>query len=145
MVSRELFGAAALLAFAVGCGADPAADGGAQALPQGGAGSAGSAMIDVTNAVGGGGRGSIDTGNPATVSAAAKLIKVPVDIILVLDNSGSMEDELDAVEKNINVNFANILQQSGVDYRVILISRQRKAARTESEEASTSICVNSPL
>ncbi|HEY0469963.1 MAG TPA: hypothetical protein VGC79_37510, partial [Polyangiaceae bacterium] len=79
------------------------------------------------------------------VSAAATLIEQPVDIILVLDNSGSMEDELDSVERNINLNFANILQQSGVDYRLILISRQRKAERSASEEASTSICVSSPL
>jgi hypothetical protein len=113
-------------------------------------------MIDTPNGVSGGGQSSIDTGNGAagsptpgatcaTVSATATRILQPVDIILVLDNSGSMEDELEAVEKNINVNFANILQQSGVDYRLILISRHRKAERSESEEASTSICVASPL
>ena len=153
MLYRRLLAAAALLALAVGCGADPALDGATRAVPEGGAGRA---VIDTANGASGGGRDSIDTGNPAaggpnpgsacaTVSAAAKLIKLPVDIILVLDNSGSMEDELDAVEKNINVNFANILQQSGVDYRLILISRHRKAERADSEEASTSICVSSPL
>jgi hypothetical protein len=161
MVQRGLLGAAACLAlaaFAVACGADHGADTPSGLVPVGSAGSAGSAMSGSPSGVSGGGPGPIDTGNGAaggpsssssptcaTVSAAATLIKEPVDIILVLDNSGSMADELDAVEQNINRNFANILQQSGVDYRVILISRQRKDARSESEEASTSICVSTPL
>ena len=72
-------------------------------------------------------------------------IKQPVDIILVLDNSGSMADELAAVERNINVNFAKILNTAAVDYRVILISRHRKEVRTESGEPSTSICIEAPL
>jgi hypothetical protein len=36
------------------------------------------------------------------------------DVILVVDNSGSMKDELTAVENNINDNFAAILGESGV-------------------------------
>ena len=36
----------------------------------------------------------------------AMLVKEPIDIIVVLDNSGSMDEELDSVERNINVNFA---------------------------------------
>jgi hypothetical protein len=68
-----------------------------------------------------------------------------VDIILVLDNSGSMHDELQAVEDNINQNFASILNTSGVDYRVILLSRHRKVARATTGESSTSICVQAPL
>lgn len=75
----------------------------------------------------------------------AELVEQPVDIILVLDNSGSMDDELQAVEENINVNFASILIDSQVDYRVILISRHREEPREASESASTSICVTTPL
>ena len=59
----------------------------------------------------------------------ATLVKLPVDIILLLDNSGSMSDELEAVEANINRNFAEILAESGVDYRMILISRHREEPR----------------
>ncbi|MET0412164.1 MAG: hypothetical protein ABW217_12760, partial [Polyangiaceae bacterium] len=77
--------------------------------------------------------------------AGAALVKEPVDIVLVLDNSGSMADELAAVEQNINVNFAAILADSGIDYRVILISRHRRDVRDEAGESSTSICVSSPL
>jgi hypothetical protein len=153
MFARALLATATLAIFAAACGADPAGGVGSPVVPNG---SAGSGTVDTPSGGSRGGQGSIDTGNSAaggpspgatcaTASAAAELIKGPVDIILVLDNSGSMEDELDAVEKNINVNFAKILQQSEVDYRVILISRHRKDERSESEEASTSICVASPL
>jgi hypothetical protein len=89
---------------------------------------------------------------PASVEAAcvvsgeqAELVKQPVDIILLLDNSGSMSDELEGVEANINANFASILASSDIDYRVILISRHRQEPRAESDEASTSICVSVPL
>ena len=156
MIYRDLCGAAAILLVAVGCSAD-AEPGGRAGVAPGNSGNEGSAGGTRSgNGASGAGQSTLNTGNAsagapavgatcATTSAAAMLITEPVDIILVLDNSGSMEDELDAVEKNINVNFANILQQSGVDYRLILISRHRKAPRTESEEASTSICVTSPL
>lgn len=104
----------------------------------------------------GGGNTDIDIGegtggdtNPGnvcgTATAEATLTSEPVDIILVLDNSGSMADELEAVEQNINVNFANILEGSQVDYRLILISRHRIEDRSASESASTSICVEQPL
>ncbi|MET0791478.1 MAG: hypothetical protein ABW061_08145, partial [Polyangiaceae bacterium] len=75
----------------------------------------------------------------ATQKADANITRLPVDIIVVIDNSGSMQDEIDAVAKSINVNFANVLQTSGVDYRVILISRHEKKGR------QTSICVTAPL
>ncbi len=75
----------------------------------------------------------------------AELVEQPVDIILLLDNSGSMSDELEAVEQNINVNFASILASSAVDYRVILVSRHRREVRAEDGESSTSICVSAPL
>jgi len=77
--------------------------------------------------------------------APAQLIKQAVDIIVLLDNSGSMEDEAASVEDNINVNFASVLANSEVDYRVILISRHRRAPRDDGGEASTSICVQAPL
>ena len=159
MVSHASVGRVAVVAaFALGCGADPAADAGARVAPEGG-------TRATPNATDGGGRGgtsnstpagqgSIDTGSSsagtesttcATLSARGVLIKEPVDIILVLDNSGSMADELDAVERNINLNFAKILSESGVDYRVILLSRHRREERAPSGESSTSICVTSPL
>jgi hypothetical protein len=83
-----------------------------------------------------------DAGTPgcAAAHAQAKLVRQPVDIIMVLDNSGSMDDELRSVEANINQGFASILQQSGVDYRVILISQHRRRDRDD-----TSVCISAPL
>lgn len=75
----------------------------------------------------------------------AKLVKEPVDIILLLDNSGSMADELQAVEERINVSFSQILESRSVDYRVILISRHRRRPRSADPESSTSVCVEAPL
>ena len=156
---RRFIACAGVTLFGVGCSA---AAGNSSVPSRGSTGAAaGSTALDPGLGQGSGGTGLIDTGsgdtgsggmptNPngdtcATSSAAATLIKQPVDIILVLDNSGSMADELEAVEQNINLNFANILQKSGVDYRVILISRHRRDVRAASGESSTSVCVTSPL
>jgi len=116
----------------VGVGAQPSL-GGSLNLGGSGTASGGSAVA--------GGQGPAC----AADAADAKLTSAPIDIILVLDNSGSMKEEMGAAEQNINVNFASILDASGVDYRVILLSRHRQAERTASEEASTSICVSQPL
>jgi hypothetical protein len=74
-----------------------------------------------------------------TVKAQATLTKAPVDVIFVIDNSGSMQSEIIAVQNNINQNFAQIIQNSGIDYRIIMISRHGRADPDES------ICINAPL
>ncbi|MDD9936292.1 MAG: VWA domain-containing protein [Myxococcales bacterium] len=53
---------------------------------------------------------------------AVRGIGTPVDVIFVIDNSGSMTDEIEAVRRNINDNFAGIIEDSGVDFRVIMLS-----------------------
>ncbi len=63
----------------------------------------------------------------------------PVDVVFVLDNSCSMIEESQAIEQNINVNFAQIIQASGIDYRVILIAEHGPYT------PDSSICVGSPL
>ncbi len=66
-------------------------------------------------------------------------MKKPVDVIVLIDNSGSMTEEIVGVQKNINTNFATILDGSGLDYRVILISRHGKAS------SGQSVCIEAPL
>jgi hypothetical protein len=61
----------------------------------------------------------------------------PVDIIFVIDNSGSMADEIAAVRNNIQTDFASIIEDSGVDYRVIMVSRFGLDA--------TGVCIEPPL
>ncbi len=63
----------------------------------------------------------------------------PVDVIFIVDNSGSMTDEIVAVQSNINQNFAQIIGASGLDYRVIMISKHGRASPDQS------ICVSQPL
>lgn len=69
----------------------------------------------------------------ADTAADASLVRVPVDIIVVIDSSGSMDGEIDAVQRNINTRFAAILDGAGVDYRVILIGEY------------PAICIEAPL
>lgn len=71
-------------------------------------------------------------------SAEATLVKKPVDIIFVIDNSGSMSGEITAVQNNINVNFAQIIGDSGIDYRVIMLAKH-------GTNSSQSVCIEAPL
>jgi hypothetical protein len=99
---------------------------------------AGSLNIDVPSAgTSAGGTGGVAA--CATQQADALVERQPIDIIVTIDNSSSMQDEIDAVARSINSSFVNILQASGVDYRVILVSRHEKMGRR------TSICVTAPL
>jgi hypothetical protein len=140
-----------------GCGA-----GGVESSGQGGAGHSGmSTSGSLTTGSGQGGNSTTGAGSGeggsiefdaglndaaldpdsacATQSSTATLVKKPVDIIVLIDNSGSMTEEIVGVQKNINTNFATILDASGLDYRVILVSRHGKAANGQS------ICVEAPL
>lgn len=47
----------------------------------------------------------------------------PVDIVFVVDNSGSMSDEITQLKANIN-NFASTIANSGLDYRLFMIGRK---------------------
>ena len=149
--------AAALVAVACSA-AGPTNLGSAEA--GGSSGSGGATPTGGTGGAAGGGMsgigGTIPTPTGGTTSeggacaeeaAQATLVKEPVDIIVVLDNSGSMDEELDAVERNINDNFARILTEGDVDYRMILISRHRKEERNPANPGAedTSVCIEAPL
>jgi hypothetical protein len=69
----------------------------------------------------------------ATTVAAANVVHRPVDIIVSVDTSPSMGEAVAAVRTNINVNFATILESSGIDYRVILLADY------------PSLCIDPPL
>jgi hypothetical protein len=70
-------------------------------------------------------------------SDTATLEEKPVDVIVFIGNNGSLAQEIAAVEENINVSFADILEASSVDYQVILVSR--------SGAHQFNICVEAPL
>ena len=73
------------------------------------------------------------------VRSDAPLSRRPVDIIFVIDNSGSMTEEIVAVQNNLNRNFADAMSRSGLDYRVILVSSHGDALSRQS------VCVSAPL
>lgn len=77
-------------------------------------------------------------------SSVATLKKKPVDIIFVIDNSGSMQGEIAQVQQRINEDFAQIIEDSGVDYRVIMVSRYGDLS-TSVGNSDYPICVSSPL
>ncbi|MGD8861102.1 MAG: hypothetical protein PVI30_13935 [Myxococcales bacterium] len=74
----------------------------------------------------------------AQANAEADLELRPVDIIFIVDNSGSMGAEIAGVQDNINTNFAGIIGGSGIDYRVILISEHGPLSQE-------SICISGSL
>jgi len=73
-----------------------------------------------------------------TQKAQAQVTIKPVDIVVLIDNSGSMSVEIAGVESNINKNFADILAVSGLDYRVILVSAFGK-------NSGYKVCIEAPL
>ena len=68
----------------------------------------------------------------------ATLVKKPVDIIFIVDNSCSMTNEVAAIEQNISTNFSSIIGASGIDYRVIMIAEQ-------GPNGDESLCIGPPL
>jgi hypothetical protein len=75
----------------------------------------------------------------ANVSAEPTLLERPIDIVLVVDNSGSMGDDILAVQANINDNFAGVLAAAGIDFRVVLVSLHGWSDTAEA------ICIEKPL
>lgn len=99
----------------------------AGAAATGGTVSGGAGGTGATDASTGGGinlDGSITDGNINPDAACdlqtyqATITKKPVDVIFIVDNSCSMDEEMVGIEKNINQNFAQIIAASGLDYRV---------------------------
>jgi len=59
----------------------------------------------------------------AKVEEEAKLVKKPVDIIWVVDSSGSMDNEAAIVQSNMN-SFASSIEASGLDYHVVVVTKK---------------------
>jgi len=76
----------------------------------------------------------------ASINVEANLISKPVDIIFVIDNSGSMYEEIAGVEQSINDSFASIIEDSNLDYRVIMVAKHRPSATVNG-----GVCVEGPL
>jgi len=80
-------------------------------------------------------------------STSAAQVKLPVDIIIVIDNSPSMDDDIAAVQQRLNDDLAAILEASNLDYRVIIVSRfgDESTAISSSPASDANICISAPL
>jgi hypothetical protein len=81
----------------------------------------------------------------AAVTQQADIRYRPVDIVFIIDNSSSMQEEIAAVQDRINADFARIIEESGVDYRVIMFSRYGALVPGSFGSDQHFICVRAPL
>jgi hypothetical protein len=84
------------------------------------------------------------------VTDKGTLVKRPMDIIVSIDNSASMQGEIAAVQERINSDFASIIAASGIDYRVIMVSRYGNVFVSnydggQASDSAFSVCVGAPL
>jgi hypothetical protein len=107
--------------------APPGGDGGAgDGGGPGGESSGGSTGNASGGSSGSGNSGSGNTGGPfkecaATRTEAERQLR-PVDIVWVIDASGSMNDEAEVVQTNMNA-FVQAIEASGIeDYRVVVVT-----------------------
>ncbi|XXX78840.1 hypothetical protein WMF30_08690 [Sorangium sp. So ce134] len=139
-----------LLAAAASIGGCSGGGGGASSGNNGsGSGSGGGGDDTTGSGLGDGGGFQFDGGtedaslNEDTACIATKLQadyeQRPADIIFIIDNSESMTEEIDSVQRNINQNFASIIDRSGIDYRVIMLSRHGSSSQEQS------VCIEAPL
>jgi hypothetical protein len=78
----------------------------------------------------------------ASISETAVVVRRPVDILFVIDNSTTMEDEIASIQQRIDQDFARIIEESGVDYRVIMVSLY---GDTDEDIGAHPVCVSTPL
>lgn len=97
--------------------------------PDGSSGDSGGVTFDVSDDT-----APVDTGPCAATEAAA--IKPPVDVVVVIDQSGSMNDDIVKVRANIN-KLSDFLKKTGLDYRVVMIANPASG--------TTQVCVPAPL
>lgn len=80
--------------------------------------------------------------------AQATLKREPVDIILIVDNAGSMGRQIASVQENINARFAKVLDDYKLDYRVIVISahgNHKDDVCGRPSDGHCPICIEAPL
>jgi hypothetical protein len=73
----------------------------------------------------------------------ASRIKLPADIIFLIDTSSSMGEEADAVEANINDDLAGVLAQNEIDYRIVMLADFPPIDNGESDDQT--LCIQAPL
>src|SRR5688572_5792386 len=86
----------------------------------------------------------------AAVREQATEKKRPMDIVVAIDNSASMAGEIVAVQQRINSEFADIIESSGIDFRVIMVSRYgnvfvQNYDGGQFQDSAFAVCIGAPL
>jgi hypothetical protein len=76
----------------------------------------------------------------ASATSEATVERRPVDIVFMVDNSGSMQPAVREVNQGLN-DFAGLIAGSGLDYRVIMLSLQGSSP----EGGLYPVCIPAPL
>jgi hypothetical protein len=137
----------ALAAASVGCsGAGEDHPGFASPVSSAASASGGAAAGDSGTTVNlGGANGLLGGGDGcAYTEQAAVSTYRPIDVVFAIDNSPSMDDEISQVQARLNQDFAQIMTDSGLDYRVILISRYGQVG-VPVGVSKNPICIGAPL
>src|SRR5205085_12139317 len=83
--------------------------------------------------------------NEACAADVTKATRAEVDIIVLIDTSGSMDEETTQVKDNINT-FAQKIGSTGLDYTVVMIAEKpQKLPFTPPGFVVPGICVPQPL
>jgi hypothetical protein len=136
-------------------GSDTASNGsGAMGDPGTGSGGEGTALFGSGSTTGSAGSGVMfgeagaATTNPdgtcTAVSQKAEKTSGKADIIIAVDNSGSMTTEATAVQQKLNF-FSNFIKGTGIDAHVVLISEKPTPSLIPFVNLINGICVDPPL
>ncbi len=87
-----------------------------------------------------GGDGGSSSGSDTCAATTAQTQKAKVDIIFVIDNSGSMNEEMVQIKQNVN-KFASKILNVGLDLHVVFIV----AKASSPTQTGNVICVPEPL
>jgi hypothetical protein len=82
----------------------------------------------------------VQTDEGSCAATVAQTEKAKVDIIFVIDNSGSMGEEMTQIRTNVN-RFAEKVGSIGLDYRVLFVVKKQQAGYP----SSLALCVPAPL
>lgn len=83
--------------------------------------------------------------NEACAAEVTKATRAEVDVIVLIDTSGSMQEETDQVKNNINT-FAQKIGATGLDYTVVMIAEKpQKLPFMPPGFQPPGICVPAPL
>jgi hypothetical protein len=94
------------------------------------------------SSTGGAPASSSSSGGETCAATVAKATRAEVDVVVVIDTSGSMDEETNQVKQNINA-FAQSIGNTGLDYNVIMVAA--KPQKIFGFPSGNGICVPPPL